>query len=126
HGISTLRKVPEIKSSTEDKVMANGQVINERTIRNTFTDYINSKKNLNAELKLNLFIDPTTVTKQGKQNVKVTLANKVIEQEFDIKYLDGVKDRMGVTVNGRIDTLNKECGKFSHFAYVKPNNQSLT
>ncbi|GBW86549.1 fibronectin-binding protein FnbB [Staphylococcus aureus] len=126
HGISTLRKVPEIKSSTEDKVMANGQVINERTIRYTFTDYINSKKNLTAELNLNLFIDPTTVTKQGKQNVKVTLANKVIEQEFDIKYLDGVKDRMGVTVNGRIETLNKEGGKFSHFAYVKPNNQSLT
>ncbi|HCU0810441.1 TPA: fibronectin-binding protein FnbB [Staphylococcus aureus] len=126
HGISTLRKVPEIKSSTEDKVMANGQVINERTIRYTFTDYINSKKNLTAELNLNLFIDPTTVTKQGKQNVKVTLANKVIEQEFDIKYLDGVKDRMGVTVNGRIDTLNKEGGEFSHFAYVKPNNQSLT
>ncbi|HDG4561162.1 TPA: fibronectin-binding protein FnbB [Staphylococcus aureus] len=126
HGISTLRKVPEIKSSTEDKVMANGQVINERTIRYTFTDYINSKKNLTAELNLNLFIDPTTVTKQGKQNVKVTLANKVIEQEFDIKYLDGVKDRMGVTVNGRIDTLNKEGGKFSRFAYVKPNNQSLT
>ncbi|HDP4439875.1 TPA: fibronectin-binding protein FnbB [Staphylococcus aureus] len=126
HGISTLRKVPEIKSSTEDKVMANGQVINERTIRYTFTDYINSKKNLTAELNLNLFIDPTTVTKQGKQNVKVTLANKVVEQEFDIKYLDGVKDRMGVTVNGRIDTLNKEGGKFSHFAYVKPNNQSLT
>ncbi|NGK84401.1 fibronectin-binding protein, partial [Staphylococcus aureus] len=25
-----------------------------------------------------------------------------------------------------IDTLNKEGGKFSHFAYVKPNNQSLT
>ncbi|HDJ2895080.1 TPA: fibronectin-binding protein FnbB [Staphylococcus aureus] len=126
HGISTLRKVPEIKSSTEDKVMANGQVINERKIRYTFTDYINSKKDLTAELNLNLFIDPTTVTKQGKQKVEVTLRDKTIEKEFDIKYLDGVKDRMGVTVNGRIDTLNKEDGKFSHFAYIKPNNQSLT
>ncbi|HDC7962824.1 TPA: fibronectin-binding protein FnbB [Staphylococcus aureus] len=126
HGISTLRKVPEIKSSTEDKVMANGQVIDERKIRYTFTDYINSKKDLTAELNLNLFIDPTTVTKQGKQNVKVTLGNKEIEKEFDIKYLYGVKDRMGVTVNGRIHTLNKEEGRFSHFAYVKPNNQSLT
>ena len=126
HGISTLRKVPEIKSSTEDKVMANGQVIDERKIRYTFTDYINSKKDLTAELNLNLFIDPTTVTKQGKQNVKVTLDNKEIEKEFDIKYLYGVKDRMGVTVNGRIHTLNKEEGRFSHFAYVKPNNQSLT
>ncbi|HCX2603829.1 TPA: fibronectin-binding protein FnbB [Staphylococcus aureus] len=126
HGISTLRKVPEIKSSTEDKVMANGQVINERTIRYTFTDYINEKQNLTAELTLNLFIDPTTVTKQGSQKVEVTLGQNKVSKEFDIKYLDGVKDRMGVTVNGRIDTLNKEDGKFSHFAYVKPNNQSLS
>ncbi|MBV5110018.1 fibronectin-binding protein FnbB [Staphylococcus aureus] len=126
HGISTLRKVPEIKSSTEDKVMANGQVIDERKIRYTFTDYINNKNDLTAELNLNLFIDPTTVTKQGSQKVEVTLGQNKVSKEFDIKYLDGVKDRMGVTVNGRIDTLNKEEGKFSHFAYVKPNNQSLT
>ncbi|CDR26092.1 fibronectin-binding protein FnbB [Staphylococcus schweitzeri] len=126
HGISTLRKVPEIKSSTEDKVMANGQVINERKIRYTFTDYINEKQNLTAELSLNLFIDPTTVTKKGEQTVEVKLGENKISKKFDIKYLEGVKDRMGVTVNGRIDTLNKEGGKFSHFAYVKPNNQSLT
>ncbi|MDN8768868.1 fibronectin-binding protein FnbB, partial [Staphylococcus aureus] len=69
HGISTLRKVPEIKS-TDGQVMANGQVINERTIRYTFTDYINGKQNLTAELSLNLFIDPTTVTKKGKQKVE--------------------------------------------------------
>ncbi len=40
------------------------------------------------------------MTKQGKQKVEVTLGDKTIEKEFDIKYLDGVKDRMGVTVNG--------------------------
>ena len=44
HGISTLRKVPEIKNSTEDKVMAIGEVIAERKIRYTFTDYIDNKK----------------------------------------------------------------------------------
>ena len=126
HGISTLRKVPEIKSSTEDKVMANGQVIGERKIRYTFTDYIDNKKDLTAELTLNLFIDPTTVTKQGMEKVEVSLGQNKVSKEFDIKYLDGVKDRMGVTVNGRIDTLNKAEGKFSHFAYVKPNNQSLS
>ncbi|NFW78672.1 fibronectin-binding protein, partial [Staphylococcus aureus] len=35
-------------------------------------------------------------------------------------------DNWGVTANGRIDTLNKVDGKFSHFAYMKPNNQSLS
>lgn len=79
-----------------------------------------------AELNLNLFIDPTTVTKHGEQNVEVKLGRNTVSKTFNIQYLDGVKDRMGVTVNGRIDTLNKADGKFSHFAYVKPNNQSLT
>ena len=50
--------------------MANGQVIDERKIRYTFTDYINNKNDLTAELNLNLFIDPTTVTKQGSQKLK--------------------------------------------------------
>ncbi|HDF5199171.1 TPA: fibronectin-binding protein FnbB [Staphylococcus aureus] len=125
HGISTLRKVPEIKS-TDGQVMAIGEVVEERKIRYTFKEYVKDKKDLTAELSLNLFIDPTTVSKQGKQKVEVTLGDKTIEKEFDIKYLDGVKDRMGVTVNGRIDTLNKEDGKFSHFAYIKPNNRSLS
>ncbi|SUK53334.1 fibronectin-binding protein FnbB [Staphylococcus aureus] len=125
HGISTLRKVPEIKSK-DDQVMAVGKVVEERKIRYTFTDYINNKKDLTAELNLNLFIDPTTVTKQGMEKVEVSLGQNKISKEFDIKYLDGVKDRMGVTVNGRIDTLNKEEGKFSHFAYIKPNNRSLS
>ncbi|EML2699359.1 fibronectin-binding protein FnbB [Staphylococcus aureus] len=125
HGISTLRKVPEIKS-TDGQVMAIGEVVEERKIRYTFKEYVKDKKDLTAELSLNLFIDPTTVTKQGKQKVEVTLGDKTIEKEFDIKYLDGVKDRMGVTVNGRIDTLNKGDGKFSHFAYIKPNNRSLS
>ncbi|NGQ47724.1 fibronectin-binding protein, partial [Staphylococcus aureus] len=89
-------------------------------------DYIDNKKDLTAELTLNLFIDPTTVTKQGMEKVEVSLGQNKVSKEFDIKYLDGVKDRMGVTVNGRIDTLNKADGKFSHFAYVKPNNQSLS
>ncbi|MDN8975021.1 fibrinogen-binding adhesin SdrG C-terminal domain-containing protein, partial [Staphylococcus aureus] len=68
----------------------------------------------------------SSVTKSGYQKIEVTLGVKLISTQFDIKYLDGVKDIWGVTVIGRIITLNKEYGSFSHFAYVKPNNQSLT
>ncbi|HDJ1993621.1 fibronectin-binding protein [Staphylococcus aureus] len=125
HGISTLRKVPEIKS-TDGQVMAVGEVNEERKIRYTFKEYVQGKKDLKAELDLNLFIDSTTVTKRGNQNIEVTLGEKKISKQFDIKYLDGVKDNWGVTVNGRIHTLNKQEGRFSHFAYVKPNNQSLS
>ncbi|WZC09278.1 fibrinogen-binding adhesin SdrG C-terminal domain-containing protein [Staphylococcus aureus] len=66
------------------------------------------------------------ITVQAPKTVEVKLGENKISKKFDIKYLEGVKDRMGVTVNGRIDTLNKEDGKFSHFAYIKPNNRSLS
>ncbi|MBR9226930.1 fibronectin-binding protein FnbB [Staphylococcus aureus] len=126
HGISTLRKVPEIKSSTEDKVMATGEIIGERKVRYTFKEYVQEKKDLTAELSLNLFIDPTTVTQKGNQNVEVKLGETTVSKIFNIQYLGGVRDNWGVTANGRIDTLNKVDGKFSHFAYMKPNNQSLS
>ncbi|MEB6798792.1 fibronectin-binding protein FnbB [Staphylococcus aureus] len=125
HGISTLRKVPEIKSK-DDQVMAVGEVVEERKIRYTFKEYVQEMKDLTAELSLNLFIDPTTVTQKGNQNVEVKLGETTVSKIFNIQYLGGVRDNWGVTVNGRIHTLNKEDGKFSHFAYVKPNNQSLS
>ncbi|MCG9811273.1 fibrinogen-binding adhesin SdrG C-terminal domain-containing protein [Staphylococcus argenteus] len=125
HGISPLRKVPDIKSK-DDNILAVGQVMDERKIRYTFTDYINNKNNLMAELNLNLFIDPTTVTKQGKQTVEVKLGENKISKEFDIKYLDGVKDNWGVTVNGRITFLDKENSKIHHLAYINPKKSDMT
>ncbi|HEI7268732.1 TPA: fibronectin-binding protein FnbB [Staphylococcus aureus] len=125
HGISPLRKVPDIKSK-DDNILAVGKVMDERKIRYTFTDYINNKNNLMAELNLNLFIDPTTVTKQGKQTVEVKLGENKISKEFDIKYLDGVKDNWGVTVNGRITLLDKENSKIHHLAYINPKKSDMT
>ncbi|CUE00515.1 Fibronectin-binding protein B [Staphylococcus aureus] len=125
HGISTLRKVPEIRS-TDGQVMATGEIIGERKVRYTFKEYVQEKKDLTAELSLNLFIDPTTVTQKGNQNVEVKLGETTVSKIFNIQYLGGVRDNWGVTANGRIDTLNKVDGKFSHFAYMKPNNQSLS
>ncbi|HDA4306242.1 TPA: fibronectin-binding protein FnbB [Staphylococcus aureus] len=125
HGISPLRKVPDIKSK-DDNILAVGKVMDERKIRYTFTDYINNKNNLMAELNLNLFIDPTTVTKQGKQTVEVKLGENKISKEFDIKYLDGVKDNWEVTVNGRITLLDKENSKIHHLAYINPKKSDMT
>ncbi|MBR9368429.1 fibronectin-binding protein, partial [Staphylococcus aureus] len=89
HGISTLRKVPEIKS-TDGQVMAVGEVNEERKIRYTFKEYVQEKKDLTAELSLNLFIDPTTVTQKGNQNVEVKLGETTVSKIFNIQYLGGV------------------------------------
>ncbi|HFE6058727.1 TPA: fibrinogen-binding adhesin SdrG C-terminal domain-containing protein, partial [Staphylococcus aureus] len=125
HGISPLRKVPDIKSK-DDNIVAVGHVLDERKIRYIFKEYVKDKKDLTAELSLNLFIDPTTVTKQGKQTIEVKLGENKISKEFDIKYLDGVKDKWGVTVNGRITLLDKQNNKIHHLAYINPKKSEMT
>ncbi len=43
--------------------MATGQLLGDGKIRYTFTDYIDYKVNVTANLNLNLFIDPRIVKK---------------------------------------------------------------
>lgn len=50
--------------------MATGEVIEERKIRYTFKEYVKDKKDLTAELSLNLFIDPITVTKKENKSLR--------------------------------------------------------
>ncbi|SUL37875.1 fibronectin binding protein A precursor [Staphylococcus aureus] len=56
HGVSTARKVPEIKNGSV--VMATGEVLEGGKIRYTFTNDIEDKVDVTAELEINLFIDP--------------------------------------------------------------------
>ncbi|WP_337127807.1 fibrinogen-binding adhesin SdrG C-terminal domain-containing protein, partial [Staphylococcus aureus] len=57
---------------------------------------------------------------------EVKLGENKISKEFDIKYLDGVKDKWGVTVNGRITLLDKENSKIHHLAYINPKKSDMT
>ncbi|MCL7582789.1 fibrinogen-binding adhesin SdrG C-terminal domain-containing protein [Staphylococcus aureus] len=65
HGVSTARKVPEIKNGSV--VMATGEVLEGGKIRYTFTNDIEDKVDVTAELEINLFIDPKTVQTNGNQ-----------------------------------------------------------
>ncbi|MBO8576233.1 hypothetical protein INO74_13390, partial [Staphylococcus aureus] len=51
HGVSTARKVPEIKNGSV--VMATGEVLEGGKIRYTFTNDIEDKVDVTAELEIN-------------------------------------------------------------------------
>ncbi|CDR26093.1 fibronectin-binding protein FnbA [Staphylococcus schweitzeri] len=119
HGVSTARKVPEIKNGSV--VMATGEVLEGGKIRYTFTDYIDHKVDVTAELDINLFIDPKTVQTNGNQTITSTLNDKVTTNNVEVTYKNGVSNYYA-NVNGSIETFNKKDNKFSHVAYVKPLN----
>ncbi|UVJ07813.1 fibronectin-binding protein FnbA [Staphylococcus aureus] len=119
HGVSTARKVPEIKNGSV--VMATGEVLEGGKIRYTFTDYIDHKVDVTAELDINLFIDPKTVQNNGNQTITSLLNNKVTTNNVEVTYKNGVSNYYA-NVNGSIETFNKKDNKFSHVAYIKPLN----
>ncbi|EGQ1784542.1 hypothetical protein DDG54_00715 [Staphylococcus pseudintermedius] len=127
NGISTIKKVPHIMDSqNSEQIIAYGEINEKNRVRYRFMDYVNQKENLKGKLSLNLFIKPDKVQTAGNITVSSKLGNQVTSQNFNIQYIDGVKNRAGVTLNGRIDTLSKTDQTFTHFATFKPNNNALT
>ncbi|WP_353458280.1 fibrinogen-binding adhesin SdrG C-terminal domain-containing protein [Staphylococcus coagulans] len=122
NGITVRKKVPDIKNGS--LVMATGQVLESGSIRYTFTDYVDDKINVKANLSLNLFIDPVVVKEEGNQTITSKIGDYTVTKDVNIKYLKGV-NHYGIEVNGSIESLNKENGTFTHVAYVNPNGRSI-
>ncbi|PCF75971.1 SdrD B-like domain-containing protein [Staphylococcus delphini] len=126
HGISTVKKVPHIMDSqNSEQIIAYGEINENNRVRYRFMDYVNQKENLKGKLSLNLFIDPAKVQNEGEITVSSTLGQTTTNQNFNIKYIDGVKNAAGVTLNGRLDDLSKADETFTHYATFKPNNNKL-
>ncbi|ALF34209.1 TPA: fibronectin-binding protein FnbA [Staphylococcus aureus] len=119
YGVSTARKLPEIKNGSV--VMATGQLLGDGKIRYTFTDYIDYKVNVTANLNLNLFIDPRIVKNNGEETLTSKLNGKNTEKKIEVEYKDGI-GKYYTNLNGSIETFNKADNKFTHVAYVKPIN----
>ncbi|HCZ0830992.1 TPA: fibronectin-binding protein FnbA, partial [Staphylococcus aureus] len=125
YGVSTARKVPEIKNVSV--VMATGEILGNGNIRYTFTNEIEHKVEVTANLEINLFIDPKTVQSNGEQKITSKLNGEETEKTIPVVYNPGVSNSY-TNVNGSIETFNKESNKFTHIAYIKPmnGNQSNT
>ncbi|HEG7539231.1 TPA: fibronectin-binding protein FnbA [Staphylococcus aureus] len=123
HGVSTARKVPEIKNGSV--VMATGKILEGGKIRYTFTNDIEDKVDVMAELEINLFIDPKTVQTNGNQTITSTLNGEQTSKELDVKYKDGIGNYYA-NLNGSIETFNKANNRFTHVAFIKPNNGKTT
>ncbi|MDK3706287.1 Ig-like domain-containing protein [Staphylococcus pseudintermedius] len=127
NGISTIKKVPHIMDSqNSEQIIAYGEINENNRVRYRFMDYVNQKVNLKGKLSLNLFIKPDKVQDEGKITVTSQLGKEMTSQEFDIKYIDGVKSPSGITLNGRLDELSKADQSFTHYAIFKPKHNNLT
>ena len=118
-GVSAISKVPEIKNGKT--IIANGSILEDGKIRYRFTDYVNNRENIKANLSLNLFIDPKTVPRDSNQSIIATINGKETQKDVYVKYLNGINN-VGLSVNGSIVSLNKQNNTFTHLAYINPNN----
>ncbi len=63
-GFQQLERYQEIKNGSV--VMATGEILGNGNIRYTFTNEIEHKVEVTANLEINLFIDPKTVQSNGE------------------------------------------------------------
>ncbi|AJC96575.1 YSIRK signal domain/LPXTG anchor domain surface protein [Staphylococcus hyicus] len=122
-GIGTKRYMPDIKDNTA--IIATGYLFNDQTIRYTFSNYVTNRRDIKAQLSINLYFKPSVVLNDGNQTVSTTINNSKTESQFNVQYLNGVRDNNGMRINGRIDRLDKNNGTINHIAYINPEKKNM-
>ncbi|WP_198647874.1 fibrinogen-binding adhesin SdrG C-terminal domain-containing protein [Staphylococcus chromogenes] len=121
NGVSKGRKIPHIFHGKE--IVAIGELLNAHRARYIFTNYVKDHKNVQANLDLNLYIDPKVVTQNGYQTITSKLGQNTAQRIVNVEYLKGISQK-GVNINGAFREINKANNTFKHIAFVSNlNNQ---
>lgn len=121
NGVSKGRKISHIFHGKE--IVAIGELLNDHRARYIFTNYVKDHKNVQANLDLNLYIDPKVVTQNGYQTITSKLRQNKAQRIVNVEYLKGISQK-GVKINGAFREINKANNTFKHIAFVSNlNNQ---
>ncbi|WP_419791774.1 fibrinogen-binding adhesin SdrG C-terminal domain-containing protein [Staphylococcus chromogenes] len=121
NGVSKGRKIPHIFHGKE--IVAIGELLNDHRARYIFTNYVKDHKNVQANLDLNLYIDPKVVTQNGYQTITSKLGQNTAQRIVNVEYLKEISQK-GVNINGAFREINKANNTFKHIAFVSNlNNQ---
>ncbi|MFT2203940.1 fibrinogen-binding adhesin SdrG C-terminal domain-containing protein [Staphylococcus chromogenes] len=115
NGVSKGRKIPHIFHGKD--IVAIGELLNNHKARYIFTNYVKDHKNLQANLDLNLYIDPKVVTQNGYQTITSKLGQNTAQRIVNVEYLKGISQK-GVNINGAFREINKANNTFKHIAFV--------
>ncbi|MCE5003760.1 fibrinogen-binding adhesin SdrG C-terminal domain-containing protein [Staphylococcus chromogenes] len=121
NGVSKGRKISHIFHGKE--IVAIGELLNDHRARYIFTNYVKDHKNVQANLDLNLYIDPKVVTQNGYQTITSKLGQNTAQRIVNVEYLKGISQK-GLKINGAFREINKANNTFKHIAFVSNlNNQ---
>ncbi|WP_157948776.1 fibrinogen-binding adhesin SdrG C-terminal domain-containing protein [Staphylococcus chromogenes] len=115
NGVSKGRKIPHIFHGKD--IVAIGELLNNHKARYIFTNYVKDHKNLQANLDLNLYIDPKVVTQNGYQTITSKLGQNTAQRIVNVEYLKGISQK-GVNINGAFREINKANNTFKYIAFV--------
>ncbi len=84
-GFQQLERYQRLKMASV--VMATGEILGNGNIRYTFTNEIEHKVEVTANLEINLFIDPKTVQSNGEQKITSKLNGEETEKTIPFLYM---------------------------------------
>ncbi|HDF5256796.1 TPA: fibrinogen-binding adhesin SdrG C-terminal domain-containing protein, partial [Staphylococcus aureus] len=122
NGVTSTAKVPPIMAG--DKVLANGVIDSDGNVIYTFTDYVDTKENVTANITMPAYIDPENVTKTGNVTLATgigsTTANKTVLVDYE-KY----GKFYNLSIKGTIDQIDKTNNTYRQTIYVNPSGDNV-
>ncbi|HEA6065506.1 TPA: MSCRAMM family adhesin clumping factor ClfA, partial [Staphylococcus aureus] len=122
NGVTSTAKVPPIMAG--DQVLANGVIDSDGNVIYTFTDYVDTKENVTANITMPAYIDPENVTKTGNVTLTTgigsTTANKTVLVDYE-KY----GKFYNLSIKGTIDQIDKTNNTYRQTIYVNPSGDNV-
>ncbi|PCF52832.1 hypothetical protein CD148_01665 [Staphylococcus delphini] len=115
---------PAIKNAGGEVIATGTYDVNTRTMKYTFTDYVDKHNNVKVSLNLIAYVERDVVKSEGKYNFEVNVAGEKTTKELDVKY-QGLFEQRQLNLNSFYDEYDNVTGKYSQTTYVNTKQQRL-
>lgn len=122
NGVTSTAKVPPIMAG--DQVLANGVIDSDGNVIYTFTDYVDNKENVTANITMPAYIDPENVTKTGNVTLTTGIGTNTASKTVLIDY-EKYGQFHNLSIKGTIDQIDKTNNTYRQTIYVNPSGDNV-
>ncbi|EGQ3789579.1 carboxypeptidase regulatory-like domain-containing protein [Staphylococcus pseudintermedius] len=115
---------PAIKNAGGEVIATGTYDVNTRTMKYTFTDYVDKHNNVKVALDLVAYVERDVVKNAGKYNFEVEVAGAKTTKELDVKYSVPFENKQ-LNLYSFYNEYDNVTGQYSQTTYVNTKQQRL-
>ncbi|HEC2158717.1 TPA: carboxypeptidase regulatory-like domain-containing protein, partial [Staphylococcus delphini] len=115
---------PAIKNAGGEVIATGTYDVNTRTMKYSFTDYVDKHNNVKVGLNLVAYVERDVVKNEGKYNFEVEVAGEKTTKELDVKYSVPFENKQ-LNLYSFYNEYDNVTGQYSQTTYVNTKQQRL-